>query len=301
MPTLLKSIPLNSDLYYFAGWTDGKCYLANPHAPLDLLELKDAIQTTIHINILNTVNIQVGKISLDSPSFFLADLNAYTIYKGDVKNWKIDRTLVKQKFFSEFLPIPSSSTILRTLNEDRSLYILSKEGANHERVSESSELIQKQIDGLFCTDGMLLFDKVDKRILYTYYYRNQFICADTSLNLLFRARTIDTTTTAKIRVAKIESMGVSTLASPPALVNRATFANNGMLFINSNLSGDNENPAVFRSHDAIDIYDSWTGQYQYSFYIPRQQNKRLRAFAIHSEKLYVLRGMWLEIYNHNLN
>jgi hypothetical protein len=295
-PYLMKTIMLNSDLYYFSGWSGRTFYIANPDVPFELVQINDTTKTVVHIDKLNAYDVRVSRISIDSPYFYLADLNAYTIYRGRLGSWKMDTTVVKNKFFSESLAISGSSTILRTLNEAKSLYTLSKEGINNKLTRESSDLIQKQIDGLFCTDGVLLFDGRYNRVLYTYYYRNQFICSDTSLNLQYRGRTIDTTAYAKIKVSKIESSGMTTLASPPAIVNRAAFAHDGMLFINSNLSGDNESIDSFRSSDVIDVYDTSTGVYRLSFYVSRKKSQRIRAFAVHSNELFVLRGKMVEIY-----
>ncbi len=289
-----RSVTLDSDLYYFAGWMGDKVYLANPDIPLAVLAIHDTVQQVIPIQ--NLTGVKASRISIDSPYFYLSDLYSYTIYKGNSSSWTVDKTIHNRIFFSESLPISTTSTVLRTFNHDRTTYQLSKENIHHEKPMNAPGLLQKQIDGLFCTDGMLLFDKGKHRILYTYYYRNEFICADTNLVLLYRGKTIDTVSRANIKVEKISSMGISTLASPPAVVNRATYAAEGKLYINSNLIADNEDSNAFKSSDVVDLYDTTTGKYLFSFYLPKSGNQRMRHFAIHGGRLFVLRGQRLDIY-----
>ncbi len=88
---------------------------------------------------------------------------------------------------------------------------------------------------------MLTYDKSLRRVIYLYYYRNQFITFDTNLKLISTGRTIDTNSVAKISIAEIASTKTTTLAAPPLLVNKNCCADNGKLYIQSGLISNNEN------------------------------------------------------------
>ena len=84
---------------------------------------------------------------------------------------------------------------------------------------------------------MMQFDQQSQKFIYTYYYRNQFIIADTNLKLIRRGSTIDTTTKAKLKVAHIKETGQRKIASLPPTVNKLTAVSNNLLFVNSKLIG----------------------------------------------------------------
>lgn len=294
---LLYSINLGHQDYYFAGLDVGVCYLGSVGTPGRLTEVRGAQQRTVTILNPVTDKVRAGKIYIDSPYFYLADLVNYRIYRGNTSAWRIDHEIHEPRFFSEFIAIGAGSLVLRSLNPARSAYVLSKEIFPYDRTIEAAHLLEKQIDGLFCTDGMLTFDKEAHKFVYIYYYRNQFICADTSLNLLYRSNTIDTISQAKVKVALIESMGASVLAGPPLIVNRKTFCSAGRLYINSNLIADNEDAESFRSSDVIDSYLTSNGQYAFSFYVPKIKDQRLRYFAVNGNLMYALHGQTLSVYS----
>jgi len=129
------------------------------------------------------------------------------------------------------------------------------------------EILEKQIDGVFCVDGTMRFSKEIDRLVYTYRYRNQFIVMDTNLNVVARINTIDTTSKAKIKIATIKSTNSRTLASPPFVVNNQTSVYKQWLFVNSSLLALNDDPDTFNTTSIIDVYDIVNAKYLFSFYI----------------------------------
>jgi hypothetical protein len=100
----------------------------------------------------------------------------------------------------------------------------------------------------------LNYSSVSNSLVYLYYYRNEFICADTNLNLKYRGKTIDTNTVAKIKIAKLNSRNQLTLAEPPLLVNKSACVWKNYLFVQSHLIADNENKEIFRHASVMDVY-----------------------------------------------
>jgi hypothetical protein len=111
---------------------------------------------------------------------------------------------------------------------------------------------------------------------------------DSSLNIKFRAHTIDTIQTAQIKIGEIETSNQITLSAPPLFVNRQSCAYNSQLFINSRLKSDNETIKAFRENDVIDVYSLTKGQYLRSFYLPLQNSESLREFRVVGNKIILL-------------
>lgn len=147
---------------------------------------------------------------------------------------------------------------------------------------EQKKVLEKQVDGYFCTDGILKFDPIIHRIFYMYVYRGEFLCLDTNLNLIYKAKTIDTVTTASIKLTNNTKSKTTytTQATPPKFVNRniVLFENN--VFILSALKSDNETFSDFKKNQVVDVYEKNDGKYSYSFYIPKYNDLKLRNFLI---------------------
>jgi len=292
---LLKRVDLMSEQFYIAGFHSRRLYLGKPSVPLQLLACGDDSTQVIQIA-GKTTAIRESKLMIDSPWFYLADMQNYQIYRGALQNWQINTVVHEGAFFTEFMPMRHAGIVQRTFKNDSSSYALVLHNSITGSTIEASDLLQKQLDGFFCTDGMLQFDAITQKLVYTYFYRNEFVSADTTLNLLYRANTIDTTSRARIQVRKVKSRHGSMLASPPFIVNRRSVASGGLLYINSALKADNEDPANFVEVDVIDVYQLSDGAYQHSFYIPRVEGVRLRHFAVYGELLYALHGRFLSAY-----
>lgn len=293
-----NKIDLGNANYDFAGWIGNRLYLRNVDVPFALVEVREgSISDTIHVNHPMTEKITTAQIYVDSAFFYLGDLINYVIYKGSINDWTIHEQVNGPRFFSEYVPVSDSAIAYRTVTGSETEYRLIIESAHQS--FDGTGLIQTQIDGLFCTDGMLRFDQMTRSIVYIYFYRNQFIHTDLKLELLGRNPTIDTTNHAKISVAYNAKDKYASLSSPPNIVNRAVECSDGKLLVNSNLIADNESRDTFQSADVIDVYNLADGGYLFSFYIPRNNGYRLTHFELHESHLFVLRGSTLEIYEPN--
>ena len=222
---------------------------------------------------------------IDSANLFLCDGVKGEIWDGSLNKFKLyNKYSVPQ--FSAVVSLSRNTFILRCVDQNLQNILIKYVGSD--RISPSSSLLQKQVDGLFCTDGSLIKVPNKNKIFYTYYYRNQFICTDTNLNLLFRGTTIDTNTFAKIKVSRIRSENQVTLASPPSYVNLQTSANEKFLFIHSALKSDNETVKIQQENSAIDIYSIDDGHYLFSLYLPNINGEKINDFRVSGNHLIAL-------------
>lgn len=157
----------------------------------------------------------------------------------------------------------------------------------------SSYILPKQIDGIFCADGRLNYDPENSRLYYMYYYRGEFLCLDTNLNLLYKAKTIDTVHVAKLGIKYYKESSTPskatlkrTVTGVSRLVNHYFNVGNNNIYILSALKADNQSATDFLAKNTIDVYSAGHGNYLYSFDIPKYRETKLREFRIKGNNFY---------------
>jgi hypothetical protein len=295
-----KVLDIQYNSYYLAGVSADQIYLGNVTAPLLLLAVDSALTITKRLSIEgNDLHVKATQITIDSSNFYMSDLMSYHFYRGSLDSLKARRYMYDSAFFAEAVPISTSTFAIRTFASDVNEYLLARETSYAPHMTRVPDLLQKQVDGLFCTDGMLHYDRATNRLVYLYFYRNQFMCMDTSLNLIYRANTIDTTSRAKIEVVEIESEGATTLGSPPLMVNKKSCVSGGWLFVNSNLMANNEYEEKFNDASVIDVYSLADGSYRISFYLPNFENQKIKGFMVRGDRLIAVYAHYLLSYRMN--
>ncbi len=301
-----EALNLKYNSYYIAGGTSHHVYIANYSAPSHLIVANSDFTDTLHVK-LNVRGISDQKtwaiqVKVDSPYYYVIDGTVPFIYKGNVHNWKADINLNSSTYFMDIVPLTEEIFFIRSLGGHQPENILGKLKAFSPYSEMKQGILQKQVDGVFCTDGMMHYDKMKNRLLYLHRYRNEYIVMDTSLNILQRQHTIDTITHAKIEVSAGGSSKdffySSEISSPKRTVNKRSCVWSGFLFVHSMLLARNE---PYRAHDSssvIDVYDFETGEYKFSFYIYDYSGKeKLRDFKVFDNRLYALFDEHIQIWN----
>lgn len=295
-----QEMDLKSDSYYFVGSNNGKIYLGNYTAPLQILEMDNKLKTqTIHNLKINKMKLPFTsiQIKIDAPYFYLVDGNVPCIFKGTISNWKASYIMRGDPYFSQFVVTDSSHIAFRTILKKTKTNTLGLFNLNDTiNIAFEPKLIQKQIDGVFDTDGQILYDKRFKKLIYIYRYRNQYIVTDPNLKLLYRGNTIDTTAHANIKVATISDSGETKLAAPPLIVNNTSAVFSNHLFVSSNLPGKYESLIMWKKASIIDLYNLQNRSYLLSFYIYDINGKKMRSFYIDDDNLYALIGSKIVAY-----
>ncbi|MGC4041881.1 MAG: MauE/DoxX family redox-associated membrane protein [Flavobacterium sp.] len=228
-------IDLKSESYYFAGSDNGKIYLGNYTAPLQIVEIDSALKSRVIHNLkINKMKLPFTSIQIrvQPPFFYLVDGNVPCIFKGNISNWNASYVMRGDPYFSQFAVTDSNHVAFRTIlkkTKTNTLGLFNLKDTSS--IGFHPELIQKQIDGVFDTDGQMLYDSRFKKLIYLYRFRNEFIIADSHLKLLSRGHTIDTTAHANIKVATISSSGETKLATPPLIVNNTGTVFQNILFV----------------------------------------------------------------------
>ena len=293
------SLELKYPAYYIAGYADQHIYLGNYSASLHLLavnqNLQDTQQLTLKISPEERYAWKLTRVMVDSPAVYMAEGNTPALYRGKLDDLRMSRFLPQSCFFNILQNISPASFISRSIHIDslgNRQNILAKIKTDSPYVKLGKSILTKQVDGIFCTDGTLDYDKQTGKLVYLYHYRNEFVTLDTNLHVIYTGHTLDTNTRAKIQVANMSS-GTSKFSAPPTYVNsRARIAGN-RIYILSTLLADNENRQARRHNEIIDVFSLDKGAYIHTLYIPLKGEDRITDFIIQGDQLFAL-------YNHTL-
>lgn len=236
-------------------------------------------------------------IQIDSPFFYLMDGVKPVILRGSALDFHLNKQMNSTPYFTGGITLTKNSFAFRSVYNGIGNKLI-KQGIMLDSL-KTTTLLEKQVDGMFCTDGEMVKVPGSSKMFYVYYYRNQFLCADSNLNLLYKGKTIDTISHAQIKVARIKSSGQITMAAPPLIVNKRACANEKYLFVQSALRANNETDYMIKNVSMIDVYAVKDGKYQFSFYLPDFRGHKVRDFKVYGQSLYALYDHYLYKYQIN--
>lgn len=292
-----KDVKYNS--WCLLGENEKTVFLSNSVAPEKILSVDSDLKDTCVLNLSGFNKIQLYKgfvISMDSSFLWLFDGIKPVILKGNLSNLHLKQK-IKSCNFTASVALSENSFALRYIDRNGE-NILAKQSIGFDSL-KNTKLLKKQVDGIFCTDGEMVKVFSTSKMIYVYYYRNQFLCIDSNLNLLYQGKTIDTISRAQIKVAKITSTGETIMAAPPLFVNKRACANSKYLFVQSALRANNETEYMIKDVSMIDVYAISDGKYQFSFYLPDFRGFKVRDFKVYDQSLYALYDHYL--YKYRLN
>lgn len=301
-----KYLDLTYNSYYLAGVYHDHIYLGNYTAPLKFLitdtNLENTKQAQIALADSQILNWDRARVKIEYPLVCLGDESSSKILIASFPALKLIHHYILDTvhFDHVWQPLSAGSVVLRKYDDQKKQNVLMTNKIDSVRNPNSSGVLEKQLDGKFCTDGSLLYDRAHSRLVYVYFYRNQFIVTDTNLHIISKFRTIDTISTAKISLDTIYAENRVTFSSPPVIINkRACIIDDWLLIHSGNLAANEEADAGNNNSD-IDIYDLKNGQYLYSFAITQFRNQKVKGLSASGKKLILLYDSYLVTYDLNL-
>lgn len=295
-----SQVNLKFNSYYFAGLSSARVYLGNYTNPSYVLSMNEDLKKQRKIKIsFNPKDIPFKAVTLAvcNSHFFLFDGSVPISFRGDLENWTVTKEFKGMPYFTRAIPIDSSNIVFRSNNAVNSANVLGIYNASADiKITYKRGLLQKQIDGIFDTDGTLLYSQELKKIIYLYYYRNEFIVANKNGTLQYRGNTIDTIKHAKIKVTSLRNGAERAMSSPSFPVNARAAVYKNLLFIHSKIKGRAENEQLWERSFIIDVYDISTNSYLLSFPIYHHKGEKLNSFIVSQTHLYALIGKSLTVY-----
>ena len=299
-PKKIHELDLKYNSFYIAGAAEDKIYLGNTTVPLNLMILDTTLQSKQEVRLKidqDSLPYQSPQLRVIPPHFFLMDGTIPYILRGNTTNWKAYSKLKKPYYFTNVQPIDSTSLAIRAISGKTNEFVLGTISLSDTiNIMLSDKLLQKQVDGLFDTDGTLQYNQQLQQLIYTYRYRNQYIVTDKDLKLNFFGNTLDTVTQAQIQVGTISSKNQRKLSAPAITSNKycATYGN--YLFVNSKRLGRTESLILWEQASVIDVYNLVKRQYEFSFYVDDIKQNKLKTFQVLNDKFIGLIGNHIVTY-----
>ncbi|MEK6506978.1 DoxX family protein [Myroides sp. C4067] len=292
-------LELNS--YYLIGLQNDSIYLGNSTAPLFLGSLSTNLDTLVSSSLQledSEKTYYKTRLHIIDSLVYLTDGVVPFIYKGRLKSKKLERQSSKY-YFSLSQPIAENSIIVRARSKSKGADVLGLIDLEKLSIDLNDSLLTKQIDGVFDTDGTLLYNQELNRVIYTYFYRNEYLVIKPTLTLEYTGKTIDTISKAQITISSLQQE--KQMLTPPLTTNMGTATFGNYLLINSNLKGKNEAKINWRNTSVIDVYDLRDSSYQFSFVIPNRKNNKLVEFIFNDQYLFVVFDTYIRKYELNLD
>jgi hypothetical protein len=288
-----KVFDLVYDSYYFAGMAGDSVYLGNVTAPLVLTAIDTALtaKTTVEIRPDNIDHsFRSIHLRVRAPFFYVYDGSVPVIYRGRIGDTIAQTVSFEDCYFNQLQIIDTADFAFRAQSSKTKTQVLGTLRLNRNpKISVNDTLLEKQVDGMFDTDGQLLLDDVTGELVYIYTYRNEIIVMDDELNMLRKLHTIDTITRAQVKVQAL-SDGQHKMISPPLKVNKRSAVHGRVLFNESNLMGKFESPRLWQKAAVVDMYRTDEQEYPGSFYIYNRGKNSMSRMFVTDTHLYVLCG-----------
>ncbi len=131
---------------------------------------------------------------MNSPYVFVGDGTVPVIFKGTINSRKASLYSFHDAYFTEFLVADSNTIGITTKSIKTKSTALGKINKLNESIKFyiNDEILIKEMDGSFDSDGILLWNNFLQKFIYTYYYRNKYVIIDKNLNKIKLSKTIDT-------------------------------------------------------------------------------------------------------------
>jgi|GEM_PF-3087650 len=276
--------------------TDDALYLSTPaHQQVYRLDKNLHVIDTIALGIDRQLRPPVNFFA-HAGYIFAHEYNSGMMFSKVIHQPGIDSIKLSPAPFIKSLMLSDSLIVIRGFEAGSSrpffIRINTSNGVRHK-----SDVLSERADAGFSSDGILCTDQKKDHLFYIPYFENGIYCMDGEMKLKYKHPTIDTVFNSNIQVTQRGSGDMQKLyaSAPRAKVNKRAFANDRLLFIESDLRADNEDENAFRQYPVLDTYELETGTYAGSFYIPVDKRKIL-SYYINGKQLYVLSRDELALY-----
>lgn len=286
--------------FYIAGAGNNKIYLGNSEAPFTLLEYSANLNKQRYIRLRisprDTLDKRSIRIHVFDSTVFLCDGRKPRIYTGQLQGDKciLHRFASDRLYFYNAVPVSAKSVLLQGVSKPPYQNILCKESDTDSSYLIAQSILEKQVDGLFCTAGTLQFDKSLNLAVYVYAHRNEYLILDTTLCLAGKANTIDTFATARVRSVEVPSTHKWQLIAPESQVNNGALVSQGQLFVLSGFYTIHDEMELAIRSTIFDVYDLHARRYVNSFYLPHQHDTKFSSIAIADNLIYAIYDHYLK-------
>lgn len=295
------TLELRYNSYYFAGEARDYLFLGNLTAPKHLLQVSKNLKDTTSIKIdlpKSDIPYKYPRVRIIDSIFFLFDGTVPIIHTGNIKNWIVTNTVKPLAYFTFAEPSANNSLIIRTVSNTTGNNIIGTILLDSvPEVQLKPDILKGDLDGYFDRDGQLFFNKQLQKMLYMYYYKNEFLVMGPGLEEIQIQNTIDTIKKPQIDVKELRSTQEIKLGGKSVRVNGLSATYGNYLFVHSNRLGRYESDEILDYAAIIDIYSIPNKSYEFSFYMYHNPKEKLLSFWVNGRTIYALIGTKLYSYH----
>ncbi|WP_026038677.1 DoxX family protein [Myroides injenensis] len=288
------TLELQVNSFYFSGYYKDNIYLGNYNTPLRYIRVDSLLQREDFSIEIDSINFAYSdlRLKVSYPFFYIADGTIPIVFQGVLDNQiasaKTKVLSYREVYFLDFLPLDSTHIIFKSIDINQKRIILGTIDLNkNNKIDLKQDLLKIESDGVFDIDGVLNYSVKQKKVFYTYYYRNRFVEMDNYLNFIKEHKTIDTTSSVKITAAKL-STGENKMTTPIQAINSKVLTHGNLFFIVSNSMGQKESYKMWGRASIIDVYDIVEDNYVGSFYINNLGEYKLSDMIVTDNYIYGL-------------
>lgn len=286
----IKIIDLPKSNHYFAGNNYDTLFLANSKTPL-LLTTVDPKFANLKTDTLKlddySLKFQSVRIDVLYPYFSVSDGKVPVIFEGQFPSLNAYKRGVKNLYFSKLVPTGQHNYIFRAVLIKTRKSELGTLNTVDNSYKIQPKVLDSESEGIFATDGNISVDLEDKRIFYTYLYRNEIASTDLDLKNKEIINTIDSFSKTNLKVKEL-SNGQTKLLQSPQEVNVSQTVWKGRLYNISKIRGKEESFRDFSKKVVIDVYDVKKKNYLYSYNVQNQDRSSIKGILRTKEYFYVL-------------
>lgn len=295
----LNGISLKHNSFYIAGYVNGIIYLGNNTAPKYILSIDSSLtkQKAIRIDQDNhNFLFTTAQVKVKDNYYYFADGTLPVIYRGTTKDWKGSPIYNGTTKFSIYEVIDTSRFIVRTPHpKTGENYLALIDIYNNKTFYSENNILKKQIDGIFDTDGLLSHNPILNVSLYTYYYRNQYLLFKPTLDSIIQSKTIDTLQQVSLQFAYLNSKREKKFATQPEKINTYATTSGKYLYIKSKRLGKYDRSEMLKQACFIDVYNLENNSYIFSFYFYNYNGEEIKSFKIYDDILIGLTERYLVV------
>ncbi|MCZ4320303.1 hypothetical protein O4H26_15015 [Aequorivita viscosa] len=288
------TLDLNYNSYYFAGGNEIQTYLGNLTAPKQVLQVSNDLKGTTYYQIQlpkSNIDYKYPRLRILDSTFFLFDGTVPIIHSGNITDWNVQETFDPKAYFTFAEVVNKKVFVIRTVSSSTGDNLLgSIELDSIPKVQLYPEVLEGDLDGYFDRDGQLLYNSQLKKVVYVYYYKNEYVVGSPDFIEKRTQNTIDTIKTPQIDVKELQSSQEMRLGGKSVRVNGLAATYGNYLFINSDRLGKYEPDDILKQASIIDVYNIREQTYEFSFYLYHELKEKLLSFRVFGRHLYALMG-----------
>lgn len=286
---MLQGISLEHNSFYIAGYDHGTIYLGNTTAPKYILGVDTSLTAKNAYRLVQDnydFNFSTAQVRVKDGCYYFADGTIPVLYRGTTNEWKGVPIYKGMTKFAAFEVVDSSRFAIRGLHPKTGENFIALLDIHNNKASEPrNDILKKQTDGVFDTDGLLGYSRKANKLVYTYYYRNQYLQLNPDQDSVKRGRTIDTLQYADLKFAYLKDGKEKKFSKQPEKINSYAAVAGNYLYVKSERLGKYDRPEMLQQASIIDVYQLDDSSYRFSFYLYHYKGEEIKRFRVYDDMI----------------